>query len=101
MVSVYNEPGVYVMEVNFLPRPGATEVAASHCPRIEDSARCVQEDDGLLFSIFYDSNVDSSFIALIDPVTMKLQYKVDMGVVIPYHSHGVLCKSDGKCFANP
>jgi carotenoid cleavage dioxygenase-like enzyme len=84
VVSVYNEPGVYVMEVNFLPRPGATE-----------------EDDGLLFSIFYDSNVDSSFIALIDPVTMKLQYKVDMGVVIPYHSHGVLCKSDGKCFANP
>jgi len=84
VVATYREPGVYVMEVNFIPRPGATK-----------------EDDGLLFSIFYNATADSSFIAMIDPANMQLVQKVEMGTVIPYHSHGVLCLPGGKCFANP
>lgn len=87
VVEVYHEAGVYVMETNFIPRPGATE-----------------EEDGLLFSIFYNSTADSSFMAMLDPKTMRIVEKVEMGMVIPYHSHGVLClpgASDRKCFSNP
>lgn len=84
VVAAFHIPGVYVMEANFIPRPGATE-----------------EDDGLLFSVFYNSTADVSFTAFIDPKTMELVATVDMGTVIPYHSHGAMCLPSGKCHSNP
>jgi len=84
VVATWSEPGVYTTEANFIPRPGATE-----------------EDDGVLFSLMYDSKIDSSIVVLLDAKTLKLIGKTDLGMVIPYHSHGVLCQADGRCFPNP
>jgi len=84
VVATWSEPGVYTTEANFIPRPGATE-----------------EDDGVLFSMMYDSNIDQSLVVLLEPKTLKLISKTPIGFVIPYHSHGVLCNAAGKCFPNP
>merc|ERR1719183_1786324 len=84
VVAQWSKPGVYTTEANFIPRPGATE-----------------EDDGVLFSLMYNSNIDQSLAILLEPKTMNLIGKATLDMVIPYHSHGVLCNADGRCFPNP
>ena len=84
VVAVWKEPGVYTTEANFIPRPGGTA-----------------EDDGVLFSVMYDSNIDDSILVLLDARNLTLIGKSPLGMVIPYHSHGVLCNAKGRCFANP
>ena len=90
VAAVFHEPGLYVTEANFLVKPGA-----------EPHSPVSQEDDGLLFTILYNSSSDTSLAALLEPQTMKLVEAFDMGGVIPYHSHGVICQTSGKCFSNP
>jgi len=84
VVAFWKEEGVYTTEANFIPRPGAT-----------------REDDGVLFSVMYDSNEDSSIVVLLNATTMALIGRSDLGMVIPYHSHGVLCDAKKKCYPNP
>mmetsp|Transcript_53365 Transcript_53365/g.117159 ORF Transcript_53365/g.117159 Transcript_53365/m.117159 type:complete len:615 (-) Transcript_53365:309-2153(-) len=82
--QVWSVPGVYTTEANFIPRPGATE-----------------EDDGVLFSVMYDSIADDSLVVLINASTMETLGNASLGRVVPYHSHGALCDAEGRCYANP
>lgn len=84
VLAMWKEEGVYTTEANFIPRPGASE-----------------EDDGVLFSIMYDSKVDQSMVVLLNAKDLSLIGKEHIGFVVPYHSHGVLCNEKGKCFSNP
>jgi len=84
VVATFHKPGWFTTEANFIPRPGATE-----------------EDDGVLFSVMYNSNDDVSVIVLLDPKTLKMITQVPLGLVLPYHSHGVVCTDSKRCFANP
>jgi torulene dioxygenase len=84
VVAKWSAPGVYTTEAQFIPRPGATE-----------------EEDGVLFTVLYDSNIDKSVVALLNPRALTLIGNVTLDFVIPYHSHGVSCNPKGKCFTNP
>ena len=85
MISNWSAPNVFLSEFNFIPNSEDTE-----------------EDDGVLVTILYNNLEDASYIALFSAETMEpfLMEKLEAGVV-PFHAHGIVCKSGIPCFTNP
>ena len=81
--AIWHQDGFYTTEANFIPRPGAAD-----------------EEDGVLFSVLDDSKEDVSVAAVFDPKTLKMIGSANLGLVIPYHSHGALCTPE-RCSSNP
>ncbi|MGJ3238566.1 MAG: carotenoid oxygenase family protein [Anaerolineae bacterium] len=63
--------GDYPSEPVFAPRPGATA-----------------EDDGVIMSTVYSSELDKSYLLLLDGQTFDLQARVDLPIRIPFGFHG-------------
>jgi len=85
VVAEWSAPDVYLSELNFIPR-----------------SENANEDDGTLVTLLYNNKEDASYIAFFSAKTMQpfLIEKLEAGVV-PFHAHGIVCKSGIPCFTNP
>ena len=84
IIAEWHQSGIYLTEADFIPRGDETSA----------------EDDGVLFSIAYDSNEDLSYGFIFDAKTLDLIDSYSLGVMVPFHAHGIICKG-GECFSNP
>jgi len=86
VVRSWHEPGVYVTEGDFVPTG-------------------VEEDDGLLLSVLFNSTSDESSLAVFDARNLFLlqQFPFGPGNVVPFHAHGIVCTpaNGNRCFSNP
>eukprot|EP00667_Euglena_gracilis_P006298 EG_transcript_6348 len=79
-------PGdVYTAEGEFIARPGAAD-----------------EDDGVLFSVGYNSTEDRSSVFILDARTLSVLATLPLDRVVPFHAHGIVCRgSPRRCTPNP
>ena len=59
------------------------------------------EDGGHLVSVLYNSTSDESVLAVFDAATLHPVMMVPMGMVVPFHAHGVVCPAGENCYTNP
>ncbi len=83
IVADWASPGVFLTEASFIPHADAQA-----------------EDDGSLISVVYNSTADASALAVFSARTLLLDSWYPLGQVIPFHAHGVTCRS-GTCYSNP
>lgn len=83
LLSEWARADVYLTEANFIP----TGVDAA-------------EDDGVLFAVGYDASQGSSMVLLFDASTLRLIDEYPLGLVVPFHAHGLVCVEE-NCFPNP
>lgn len=83
MAEWYQE-GIYLTEANFVPRGN------------EQSA----EDDGVLFTIAYNSAENMSYAYIFEASSLELVDSYSLGTMVPFHAHGVTCMGE-TCFSNP
>lgn len=93
LLASWNQPGIYVTEVDFIPR---NKVSSSTDVISKD-----EEDNGILISILYDEEKDNSILGLFDAKDLKLLETFSLlGDKISFHAHGIVCTKE-KCFSNP
>lgn len=106
--------GVYLSEATFLPRGHKRMIAGeSNEGRNSKDAKYDEsvdnrggafvppaEDEGVLLSLLYDAVNDTSYVALLDPLTMTLIDKAMLPSVVPFNAHGIWC-SPSRCYTNP
>ena len=83
IVAHWASPGIFLTEASFIPH-----------------AALQAEDDGSLVSVVYNSTSDASALAVFSARTLLLVSWYPLDQVIPFHAHGVTCRS-GKCYTNP
>jgi hypothetical protein len=83
IVADWASPGVFLTEASFIPHVDAQT-----------------EDDGSLVSVVYNSTDDTSALAVFSARTLNLISWYVLDQVIPFHAHGVTCRSKA-CYTNP
>jgi carotenoid cleavage dioxygenase-like enzyme len=83
VVADWAAPGVFLTEASFIPHADAQA-----------------EDDGSLVSVVYNSTADASALAVFSARTLLLVSWYPLDQVIPFHAHGVTCRSE-TCYTNP
>jgi carotenoid cleavage dioxygenase-like enzyme len=80
----WHEDGIFLTEASFFPRGNEENL----------------EDDGVLFTIAYNSSENLSYGYLFEASSLTLVDSYALGIMIPFHAHGVTC-SGKTCFSNP
>lgn len=86
----WSAPNVFVTEADFVPRT-ITEGKGT-------------EDAGVLLTVIYNATSDTSALVVLNASDMKLLDSYALPEVVPFHAHGIHCRSareGGKCFPNP
>lgn len=84
IAAEWHRDNIFLTEANFIPRGD------------ESGA----EDDGVLFTIAYNSEENMSYAYLFDAATLDLVDSYCLETMVPFHAHGIICK-EGTCFSNP
>lgn len=101
VVAEWTSPGIFLTEADFVPGWSGASADSNE----EDS----QEDLGTLMTVAYNATSDSSFLAAFDARTLSLIEQWELGGVVPFHAHGIVCPSGSNplfekskgCYSNP
>lgn len=86
LLSSWHRQGVYLTEVDFIPK---------------DNVNNAEEDDGVLISVLYDSAQKKSALALFNAKDLSLIASFYLkGDRIGFHAHGIVCTAK-QCYSNP
>lgn len=84
VLKEFTKDGFYFTEADFISR-----------------GKLLPEDDGALLTVAYDSNKDVSHLLVLNAKTLELLDSYELGQVIPFHAHGIICRKGEGCFTNP
>lgn len=87
VAKAWSSPGVFLTEFDFVPRTNGTAP--------ED------EDDGVLLTVLYNATNDKSLFGVFDCKELTPLGLYEMDSVVPFHAHGISCRSGEACFTNP
>ena len=96
VAASWSAPGVFLTEANFVPGWA-------------DDDSDVAEDFGTLLTVGYNATSDASFLAAFDARSLAMVELWDLGGVVPFHAHGIVCPAGASptfdrskgCYTNP
>jgi carotenoid cleavage dioxygenase-like enzyme len=88
ITHAWSSPDVYLTEFDFVPAHSSEEGGKN-------------EDNGVLISIVYNKTSDMSFFTMLNATNLQLLGMYPMEHAVPFHAHGIVCKSGVPCFTNP
>lgn len=91
IIKEWSAEATFVTEADFIPRRRRNQ---------QSPVSLEEEDDGVLLSITYNANTDTSAVIILDARNFELLDTYPLEHVVPFHAHGISCVA-GNCFTNP